>query len=228
MERRHRSACTPQRGGDLDETARIAARVRVRPGGQHVRRLALAELPRSGGLEDVVDARTAAADLLLGRLEQRQAGNLGERRARLRLDALRVLQVARVLERDAELQPPALRARAPRPGRCSGGHSPLVHGGAICRSGANGPGAGSFRNASATRSRPRWGRTANTSARTSRSSGPRAWRSSTYARVDSIRRSYCTPEGHAVTHAMQPRQRSKCSTIVSLSDSVTSTRPLIR
>src|SRR3712207_8874153 len=32
-------------------------------------------------------------------------------------------------------------------------------------------------------------------------------------RVRSISWSYFTPEGHAVTHAMQPRQRSKCMRI---------------
>ena len=36
---------------------------------------------------------------------------------------------------------------------------------------------------------------------------------STCARVSSISLSYCTPDGQAVTHAMQPRQRSKCVTI---------------
>jgi hypothetical protein len=34
------------------------------------------------------------------------------------------------------------------------------------------------------------------------------WRS-TCGRVRSISLSYCTPDGHAVTQAMQPRQRSK-------------------
>ena len=55
-------------------------------------------------------------------------------------------------------------------------------------------------------------------ARTSRSTQrPRARRSSTSSRVCSIRRSYWTPDGHAVTHAMQPRQRSKCSATWSVS-----------
>ena len=35
---------------------------------------------------------------------------------------------------------------------------------------------------------------------------------STCARVSSISLSYCTPDGQAVTHAMQPRQLSMCST----------------
>ena len=43
-----------------------------------------------------------------------------------------------------------------------------------------------------------------------RAAGARSWRS-TCARVSSISLSYCTPDGHAVTHAMQPRQLSKCA-----------------
>ena len=39
---------------------------------------------------------------------------------------------------------------------------------------------------------------------------------STSARVCSISRSYCTPDGHAVTHAMQPRQASQWPTIASV------------
>ena len=38
----------------------------------------------------------------------------------------------------------------------------------------------------------------------------RSWRRSTWARVCSMSRSYCTPDGQAVTHAMQPRQASQC------------------
>ena len=35
--------------------------------------------------------------------------------------------------------------------------------------------------------------------------------SSVQARAASMSWSYCTPDGQAVMHAMQPRQRSKCS-----------------
>ena len=37
-----------------------------------------------------------------------------------------------------------------------------------------------------------------------------------YARVSSIRMSYRTPEGQAVTQAMHPRQRSKCAATVAV------------
>ena len=39
---------------------------------------------------------------------------------------------------------------------------------------------------------------------------------------------YCTPDGHELTQAMQPRQRSKCSTTVSVNEIVPSTSPCIR
>ena len=35
--------------------------------------------------------------------------------------------------------------------------------------------------------------------------------SSVHTRAASMSWSYCTPDGQAVMHAMQPRQRSKCS-----------------
>ena len=47
-------------------------------------------------------------------------------------------------------------------------------------------------------------------------SGRRWWRS-TCARVSWISLSYWTPDGQAVTQAMQPRQLSKCSTISGVS-----------
>src|SRR3954468_83789 len=55
--------------------------------------------------------------------------------------------------------------------------------------------------------------------RCARSRGPRSCCSSTCARVASMSLSYCTPEGHAVTHAMHPRHWSKCCTIASSSGS---------
>ena len=60
-----------------------------------------------------------------------------------------------------------------------------------------------------------WGSVSNSSRRRPFSAAERAWWRSTWGRTRSIRRSYWTPDGHAVTHAMQPRQRSKCVTISS-------------
>ena len=59
--------------------------------------------------------------------------------------------------------------------------------------------------------------------RSSRSPAAAPVPDSTCSRVDSISRSYCTPDGQEVRHAMQPRQRSKCSTTVSVSSTVPST-----
>ena len=55
--------------------------------------------------------------------------------------------------------------------------------------------------------------------RSARSGSERVWFRSTWWRVASMSLSYCTPEGHAVTQAMHPRQASQCCTIVSLSGS---------
>ncbi len=61
------------------------------------------------------------------------------------------------------------------------------------------------------RSRPGWVNSAKMAARCSRSRRDRSGLRSICGRTCSISRSYCTPDGQAVTQAMQPRQRSKCS-----------------
>ena len=65
-------------------------------------RLAVAELARRVRLREVVDPRRAAADRLLRRLRRVQAGDRVEQLARLDADALRVGQMARVLEGHAQ------------------------------------------------------------------------------------------------------------------------------
>ena len=111
-------------------------------------------------------------------------------------------------------------ARAPSPpGGRSGGQRGADHGGATRlqrRRAGPAPAAGA---APAPRAaRRRCGSTANSSrAQQPLGPRPRARARSTSPRVSSIRRSYCTPDGHAVTHAMQPRQRSKCSATWSVS-----------
>ncbi len=64
----------PERLRDLDEAARVGARVGVRLRGEHVGRLAVAEVARGLGLGDVVDPRGAAADVLLGGLDDSRPG----------------------------------------------------------------------------------------------------------------------------------------------------------
>ena len=63
------------------------------------------------------------------------------------------------------------------------------------------------------RSRPGCVNSAKIALRYARSFHERASLRSICGRVRSISLSYCTPDGQAVTHAMQPRQRSKCVTI---------------
>src|SRR2546423_71047 len=70
--------------------------------------------PSLGGdtrLDDVVDPGAAAADVLLRGLQSLEPGNRIEHRARRCRHALRVPEVARVLERDAERQRPPLGTR---------------------------------------------------------------------------------------------------------------------
>ena len=100
MEGRQRRAGPAKRRRHLEEAAGIAACVGVGPHVPHARRLAVAELSGRLGLDDVVDPGAAAAELLLARLEERELRDCPQRGARLGLDALRMLEVARVLERD--------------------------------------------------------------------------------------------------------------------------------
>ena len=65
------------------------------------------------------------------------------------------------------------------------------------------------------RSRRGYGNSAKIAAAQRPVAAGRAVRRSTWARVASMSLSYCTPDGQAVTQAMQPRQASKCSTIES-------------
>src|SRR5436190_19091896 len=103
MERGKRAAGAAERGRDLDQTAGIRARVDVRVDAQDVRSLPVPERACRLRLDEVVDACAAAADRLLRRLEELELGNRGESGTRLGADSLRVREVARVLERDAEL-----------------------------------------------------------------------------------------------------------------------------
>jgi uncharacterized protein len=79
------ATCIRQRGRGHQE---VGAR------GQHVARLAAAELPSRLGVEHVPHPGRAAADLGRGDLAQRQAGDVREQPARLGPHALRVREVA--------------------------------------------------------------------------------------------------------------------------------------
>ena len=92
----------------------LALAQHLRVGGEHVACLSLAELARRIGLDDVVDPGRSAAEVLLGGLDDLERGDARERRARCERQALRVTEVAGVLERDAEGERMPRRARLRR------------------------------------------------------------------------------------------------------------------
>ncbi len=115
MEYRQRAAGAPERLRELHETAGVRARDGLRPGREDVGRLAVAELAGRVGLDDVVDPGGAAAQVLLRRLDYLEPRNPAQRRERRERQALRVPEVAGVLERDR------CRQRVPRrPRECLG------------------------------------------------------------------------------------------------------------
>src|SRR2546426_93958 len=84
-------------GADLHEATGVRARVGLRSRRQDGRRLAVTQLARRLGPDEVVDPRASAAEVLpggLAHLEPRYAREHGSRR---RPDALRVREMARVL-----------------------------------------------------------------------------------------------------------------------------------
>ena len=116
---RQRATGPAKRRRHLDEAARVCARVDLGAGREHVRRLAVAELPGSVGLGDVVDPGAAAADVLLGGLDHREAGNPPQRDRRGERESLGVPEMARVLHRDREVERVAGRPGCRRPARNS-------------------------------------------------------------------------------------------------------------
>ena len=123
---------------------------------------------------------------------------------------------------------PTTARRRPTAGTRSGNRSRLVSGGARDSAVANGSGSSRRPRASAryARNGPRasrirrgYGNSAKMAARNARSRTGRGYRRSTCCRVSSMSRSYRTPDGHAVTQAMQPRHRSKWVTIDPLNGS---------
>src|SRR5207245_1668233 len=101
------------------QATRIGRRVGIGLDREHVPGLALAELERRRGLDEVVDAGAAAADRLLGRLGELETGHGRERSTGFFSDALGGGEVARVLAsaaapRGARPPPARRRRRCPR------------------------------------------------------------------------------------------------------------------
>jgi hypothetical protein len=65
---------------------------------------AIAEFAGGVGLDEIIDARGAAADRRFGNFKEFEAGDLGEQLARLRADALGVLEMAGIVEGDTSAQ----------------------------------------------------------------------------------------------------------------------------
>ena len=104
--------------GHLHQAARVGGDQQLGAGGE--RRCAALRSPSSRGrlgVEQVVDAGRAAADLRRRRSPQLQPGDAAQQRARLRADALGVRQVAGVVVGDGHRQ----RVPRRRPGRARRG-----------------------------------------------------------------------------------------------------------
>ena len=97
---------------ELHEAAGVRAREQLRARGEHVGGLAVAEVAGGLGLHDVVDAGAAAADVLLGGLDDLERGDPPQHRLPRGGQPLRVAQVARVLVGDHQRQRVERAARA--------------------------------------------------------------------------------------------------------------------
>ena len=94
---------TPEGLRDLHEASGVRARIRVGAGRQDVRCLPVAEVACCLRLDDVVDPGRTAADVLLGRLDDPQAGDPAEERQPGRREPLCMSQVAGVLVGDGQV-----------------------------------------------------------------------------------------------------------------------------
>jgi hypothetical protein len=90
MECGQRSACPSQRAGDLNQTPRVGAGVRVWVDGEDPIGLVPTELGGSSGLDKVVDACATTTDLLISRINDSEFWNRSEHRPRLCANPLRV------------------------------------------------------------------------------------------------------------------------------------------
>ena len=100
---------TPRRG-NLEGAPRIAGCDKVRRHRRDVSGLPQPECRSRFGLDEIVDARAAAADLAFGRRQELDAWNLLEQRAGLRTNPLPVSEVTRIVIHDARVNRVARRA----------------------------------------------------------------------------------------------------------------------
>jgi hypothetical protein len=96
---------------ELQQAAGVAGHNHVRIQRGDVARFPVAELRRGFRLHQVVDSRGATADRGFGDFQQFELRDASKQRARLRADALRVLQVTGIVVSHAEAQRVARSAR---------------------------------------------------------------------------------------------------------------------
>lgn len=98
------TALAGERRLELEQAAGIAGDDDIGIERSDERGFAIAEGVCGGGLDEIVNSRGAATDGGLRNFEKLEAGDSGEKLARLRADTLSVLQMAGIVERDAQRQ----------------------------------------------------------------------------------------------------------------------------
>src|SRR6266446_200231 len=106
MNERHVQTALSTPPGDLEEAARVRRRDHPRAGLDDTRELAFEQLARHAGLEEIVDARAAAAEVAVGKLDEPELGDPAQKLARLLPDPLAVDQVTGIVVRDRQIEGP--------------------------------------------------------------------------------------------------------------------------
>ena len=104
-------ASAGKRGLQLQNASRVAGCYEIRLQRRDVGCLAIAKFVCRAGLHQVVDAGRTATDRRFGNFREPQSGNLLQKRSGLQTNALGVLQVAGIVERDVRVEGLAFRAR---------------------------------------------------------------------------------------------------------------------
>src|SRR3989442_4623540 len=104
MTGRHVQPAPPTPPGDREEATRVRRRAPPRAGLDDARELAFEQLARHAGLEEIVDARAAAAEVAVGKLDEPEPGDPVQKLARLLPDPLAVDQVTGIGVRDRHIE----------------------------------------------------------------------------------------------------------------------------
>src|SRR5213594_3369804 len=81
MNERHVQTALPTPPGDLEEATRVRRRDHPRAALDDTRELASEQFARHAGFEEIVDARAAAAELAVGKLDQPEPGDPAQKLA---------------------------------------------------------------------------------------------------------------------------------------------------